>query len=255
MFGDDDVVLPVRREHPTGVEAQAERGDVRPYLEVGWNVIGAVRVLTIDGVPRVALVAERVAEILPSRGRVIELVGGRILPEPVAAVIAEPELPGHRTERHADAVAHALSVDFEQMLLMLNPQDGCLDIGWHREIGGRALVEIKPAVRPHHQELPVVPILMRQPLHGDLWRRRIVQVVLDMVVAEDSLPFGDKQRAVGEGDTIWRIHPFEEFLDLAVAALIDDGIDRVVGPLAVPLAPTAMDRASCKSPAHNSILK
>ena len=55
--------------------------------------------------------------------------------------------------------------------------------------------------------------------------RRIVEVVLDVVVAPDLREFGDVERAVLEGDAVRAVQALGDGLDLALSVLLDDRVD------------------------------
>jgi hypothetical protein len=57
------------------------------------------------GVGGVALMAERIAEVLARPRHAIELVGGQVVAEHVAAVVGEPERAVDRAPVEADGVA------------------------------------------------------------------------------------------------------------------------------------------------------
>ena len=61
--------------------------------------------------------------------------------------------------------------------------------------------------------------------HGRL--RRVVEIVLDLLDLGDLRQFGDVERAVLEGEAVRPIEAGGQHLDLALAVLVDDGIDLV----------------------------
>jgi hypothetical protein len=62
--------------------------------------------------------------------------------------------------------------------------------------------------------------------------RRIVEIVLDLVDLRQLRQFHDVERAVLEGDAVRPVEPRGDDLHLALAALVDDGIDLVLQPRA-----------------------
>src|SRR5438105_12928432 len=59
----------------------------------------------------------------------------------------------------------------------------------------------------------------------NLGLRRIVQLVLDAVVACYSIALGDVERALAERDSVRRVEALENGLDLALAAAIDHRVN------------------------------
>src|SRR5439155_5759768 len=57
--------------------------------------------------------------------------------------------------------------------------------------------------------------------------RRVVQDVLDLVDLGDLRQLGDVERAVLEGEAVRTVEAGGQHLDLALAVLVDDGIDLV----------------------------
>ncbi len=78
-----------------------------PSLAAGAREFAARALRAELGIGRVALVAERKAEVLAAARDVVELVGGQVVAEQVAAVVGEPERAVGRVPVEADRVAHA----------------------------------------------------------------------------------------------------------------------------------------------------
>ena len=70
-------------------------------------------------------------------------------------------------------------------------------------------------------------LILRQIVVNDDWLRRVVEVVLDLFDLRDSGELRDIQRAILEGQAVRPIKPRVDRLDLAVAILLDDGVDLV----------------------------
>jgi hypothetical protein len=151
--------------------------------------------------------AERIAEMLALVRRAVELVRRAIVAEPVAAVVGEPQLMGHGMERQSHAVAHALSILLEHFRRWIDAQDRGLQIVRQADVERRALVEIEPTVGAEGEVLPEMVGLLRQPIDDHLRRRRAVEVVLDVVEADDALALGDEQSAVLEGEAVRGLSP------------------------------------------------
>jgi len=83
-------------------------------------------------------------------------------------------------------------------------------------------------------ELPeVAGLLVRVEVIDDhLGLRRIVELVLDAVIARDAAALGDEQRALMEDNPVRCIEVLEQYLRLALAALVDDRVHLVQLPRA-----------------------
>jgi hypothetical protein len=69
---------------------------------------------------------------------------------------------------------------------------------------------------------------LRQPIEYHFGLRRLVELVLDIVEANDPFAFGDIERTVAKGDPVGRGEALGDVLDFAVVAAIDDGQHLVV---------------------------
>jgi hypothetical protein len=91
----------------------------------------------------------------------------------------------------------------------------------------RADVEVEFVVGSDGQELPPVRLIARQVVVDDRRLRRVAEVVLDIVDLRDLVQLRDVERAIVERDAIRPVQTRHQRLDLALAVLVGDGIDRV----------------------------
>ena len=73
-------------------------------------------------------------------------------------------------------------------------------------------------------------LVLRQVLDDYGRLRRVVEIVLDVIDLRELGQLHDVERAVLEGDAVGAIEAGSNNLDLALAALVDDGIDLVEQP-------------------------
>ncbi len=224
---DEDVVLVLGREHLARVEAHADRRDVRAELERRRRELLARAVLAELGIERVALVAVGVAEVLSLARRHVQRVVRRVVAQPVASMVGEPELSGLRMKIEADRVAHALHIGLGDARLGIDTRNRRLEIRRHDDVARRADVVVELAVGSEREELPEMAwlVLWIEAVDDDLGRGRIVELVLDAVVARDAMVLGDVQRALAEDDTVRRLHALEQGLHFALAAAVDDRVN------------------------------
>src|SRR6266852_5398383 len=89
-------------------------------------------------VGNIALMAIGVAEMLARLGDPVELVVRQLLRQPVAAVVGEVELLGHRMEIEADRVAHAAHIGFRAAAVEIDAPDLAVGLGRQADVTGRA---------------------------------------------------------------------------------------------------------------------
>lgn len=201
MFGDEDAVAVLGGELAAGVEAHAERGDVRAELLRRWGEVAAGALCAEFGVGDVAAVAVGKAEVQAGRGGAVQLVGRAVVAEPVAAVVGEPQFAAGGVPVEADAVAHAVGEGVRFAAVRAHAQDrrvatggGFADVAW----GADRYVE--PAVRAEAEVFPAVVGFPGQVVADDGRRRRGVDAAVDVVEAQDAVDGGDVQGAVAPGD-------------------------------------------------------
>src|SRR3989454_5705115 len=94
-----------------------------------------------------AVVAVREAEMLAGLGDAIELVFGQVLRQPVAAVLGEVELLGHRVPVEADGIPDASRVDLRAAAVEVEPPDLRVGGGRFTDVARRADVDVELLVR------------------------------------------------------------------------------------------------------------
>ena len=114
VLGDEDRAAVVRREHRAR-RRSACRGRPRARRACApagrTPRTGAAR--RTRGSATLARVAEREAEVQPGAVARLSSSARHVVPELVAAVVGEPELPGRRVPVEADGVAHPACEDLE----------------------------------------------------------------------------------------------------------------------------------------------
>src|SRR5262252_2269187 len=101
MARDEDRIAIRGREHAAGIEAHAERAGMRADQRDRRLEFAALSSPTELVVWHVALVAKRVAEMLPGLGHPVELVVGDVLGQPITPVVGEIKLLGRGMEIEA----------------------------------------------------------------------------------------------------------------------------------------------------------
>src|SRR5204863_9289551 len=95
----------------SGIEAHAERSDVRAELLRGRLEFRAIAAAAEFRVGQVALVAVRKAEMHPGARRVVQFVRRQVVAQPVAAVVGEPEFARARMPVEADGIPDSFAVN------------------------------------------------------------------------------------------------------------------------------------------------
>src|SRR5215203_4505307 len=122
--GDEDRVLVLGREHVACIETHAEGGGMGPEQRDRRLVVVAGMTPAMFRVGEIALVAERIAEVLLARcGDAVELVLRHVLRDPVAAIVGEVELLRRRVPVETDGVAHALHDHFHAAAVEIHATD------------------------------------------------------------------------------------------------------------------------------------
>src|SRR5216684_4705630 len=220
---DEDRVAILGGEHLSGIEAHAERGGMRAEqrhrrLELAARAAPAELI-----VGNIALMAIGVAEMLARLGDPVELVVRQLLRQPVAAVVGEVELLGHRMEIEADRIAHAAHIGFRAAAVEIDAPDLAVGLGRQADVTGRADIDVELVVWPHRDEFPAMRLVIGELVVDDDRLRRIVEIVLDLLELRDPGAFGDVERAVVEGEAVGPIQAGGKDLELALAVLLDHG--------------------------------
>src|SRR5262245_7432502 len=103
-----------------------------------------------------------------------------------------------------DGVAHTLDVVLGNAGRGVDPPDGRLKIRWHDDTDWRDDVLVELAFGSEGEDFPdVARLLFRiEAVDHDLRLRRIVELVLEAVVARNAVALGDVERALVEGDSV-----------------------------------------------------
>src|SRR5688500_4223672 len=123
MLRDEYPATVLGREHGAVVEPHPERGDVRAQLPGRRLELRAGAPIAEFRIGDVALMAERVAEVEAGARRSVELVGGHVVAQLVAAVVREPESAGLGVPVEADRVPYAGGEDLEARPVRVHPRD------------------------------------------------------------------------------------------------------------------------------------
>src|SRR6266852_2769565 len=150
----------------------------------------------------VALMAERVAEVLPDFRPSIELVLRHVFRQPVARVFGEVKLVRPGAKIHSDDLSYPPSDHLRAAAVEVDAPDLCMGVRWHADVARRANLEIELVVGPDGQKLPAVRLVLRKVTIDDRRLRRVVEVVLDLFDPRDLGQLGDVERAVVKGDPI-----------------------------------------------------
>ena len=157
--------------------------------------------------------------MLAELGDVVELVARHVVAQPVAGVLAEPQVAGARIDRAADAVADA---DRHQLGRAVRRIDAAIlrQAGRRQaDVAGRPERDVEPALAVGHQVLPAMRHVGRHVVVDDLAVRRLVEVGLGIVVFVELVDVDHVERAVHEGDAGRHAQAGDEGLHHLLAAL------------------------------------
>ena len=227
MARDDDRVLVGFREHVAGIEAHAQRCDVRTHQSDRRGVVLAVFAPAEFLIDDVALQAVGRAEMFTGLGDAVEFVFRHRLRQPVAAVVGEVHLLVFRVPVEADRVAHAAHVNLGARTIQIHPPDLAMVLVMQHVVAGLSDRNIELVVRPDGDELPAMGFVLWKLVIDHDRLRRAVQIVLDLFDLGDLRQFGDIERAVLECDAVRTIEARGDDLDRPLAVLVLDTIDLV----------------------------
>ena len=171
-----------------------------PSLAAGARELAARALRAELRIGRVALVAERIAEVLAGARHAIELVGRQIVAEHVAAVVGEPERAVDRAPVEADRVAHAARDRLDRAAVDVHALDHAVAIVRQADVARRADRHVELAVGTEGDEAPAVVRLRGKAVADDHRRRRRGELVVDAVEAQHARQRADEERAVAVGD-------------------------------------------------------
>ncbi|MGY4432102.1 hypothetical protein ACVWWO_004579 [Bradyrhizobium sp. F1.13.1] len=217
--------LVLGRELVAGIELHAERSDVSTEVQHRRRELGAFVAHRELGIRQVTLVAVGIAEVLADLADHVQLVRGQIVADPVAGILGEPELAGARIDVAADRVANAERVDFRIAGLGIDAAD-LRDAGrGHADVEGRSERNVEPAFLVDRDVLPAMRGIGRHVVIDDLALAGIVELVLDVVVADQLVDRDDVERTVLDGQTRGHVQPLEDGLDLFLSVVVLDRVN------------------------------
>src|SRR5690606_34281994 len=111
VLGDEQCATVALWKTFAAVEVDAERGDVGAQSEYRRRKVGAVAAVAELGVAHTAGMAVRKTEVLAAPADAVDLVVRAVVAQPVAAVVAEPQLPAAGLPVEAHRVADAQRLD------------------------------------------------------------------------------------------------------------------------------------------------
>src|SRR5215468_7748708 len=176
---------------------------------------------------KIALIAERRAEMFADLRHAIELVFRNVLGGPVAAVVGEVELLVGRIPVEADRIPYALRDYFHAAAVEIDSTDLGVRVGRHAVVTRLTDRDVELVVGTDADELPAMRFILRQVVVDHRKFGRVVEVVLDLLRLRDLRQLGDVERAVLEREAVRSIETRVEHLDLALAVLLDDGMHLV----------------------------
>ena len=132
----------------------------------------------------------------------------------------------------ADGVANALRDRLHAGAVEVDAAHGGVAFRRQAVVTGLPDLEVELVVGADGDVFPAVRLILRQTVEDDGRLRRIVEIVLDLVDLRELGQLHDVERAVLEGDAVRAVEPRGDDLHLALAALVDDGIDLVLQPRA-----------------------
>jgi hypothetical protein len=160
--------------------------------------------------------------LLAGLAQTVQLVVGQVLGQPVALVVGEPELARLGVEVEAHGVAHAARHDLHPAPVEVDAADVRVVLrGRLADVAGRAHRHVELAVRPDLDELPAVGDDAGQLVVDEDTLLRLVQRVLDVVVARDGLGGRHVERPLVELDKGGK----REVKTLAEKLMLPNGIE------------------------------
>ena len=136
----------------------------------------------------------------------------------------------------ADTVADAFGVGLESGPVRLHPEDRGGLRRRRADVAGRANRDVEHVVRSEGNELPGMALIrIRQVVEDGDWLGRCVEVLLDVVEAEDLARGGHVQCAVPHRNAIGLAQAAgdgQDLIGLVIAVAVDDRVDvaHVLGP-------------------------
>src|SRR4030095_3850030 len=148
-------------------------------------------------------------EVEAGRRRTVELIRRYVLAQPVAPVVREPELPGHRVPGEADRVANARGKDFTARAIGIHPGDRRVAL-LIADVAGRTERHVELAVGSEGDVLPGMVALGRKSVTDYNRLRWRVELSLDAVVTQDALELCDVQSTIVKRDAVGQRQPLPD---------------------------------------------
>ena len=168
-------------------------------------------------------VGEAVEGAFLALGDPVELVLRPVVAGPVAAVVGEPQLLGHRVPVEPDCVADPACHDLHAGSVGVVAADLAVDAGIDlADVAVRADLHVELSVWSERDVFPVVMNRVREiELVGQFDRLAgIVELVLDIVVAEHLVDGEHVERAVLEGEPVGLGQPCQQVLASRLPSLL-----------------------------------
>lgn len=229
VFGDEDLLAVAGGEHAAGIEAHAEGGYMGAKLHLRRDELFAASLHPVLRVGDVPSVPVRETEMEPGFGGAIEFVRGPIVPQPVAAVVGEPEFAAAGMPVEADGVAHPMGKDLQVAAVRVHAHDR--SEAWIlllADVAGGSHRDVEFVVRPEADELPAVVTLVRErgiDDHRFWWRP---QPGFDVIKAQDAIDLRHVKGAFTKSHTVRRAQSAgddEHFVGLLVVVAVDQSVD------------------------------
>jgi hypothetical protein len=184
VFGDEDIVLVLCRELIAGVELHAKRSHVGAQIDHRRRELTAFVAHREFRVGNIALMAMRIAGILPQPADVIELVTWCVVAQPVACILGEPVVAGTWIDIAADAVPHTKSRDLRQICLEIDMSDLGHAGRWNANVEWQSKQNVHPSVLVRDQVFPSMRDVGRHVVLNHDRLRHLVEIDLGITVTK-----------------------------------------------------------------------
>ena len=223
MFGNEYLSTVFRREHATGVKPQAQGGRVGGQFPCRWMKFSFRCLVAEYGVGDIFSVKEGEPEMPACRRGVVQLVRGKIVPQPVPAVVGEPQFAGLRVPVKPHGISHALGEHLEARAVRIHAHDGGkAAILLPADIAGSPHGNIEFFIGTETDKFPPVMAMGGKAVvhHGIGGAGR--QVVDNVIEPDDPVNLRHKKVAVLEGHTVGHAQPLGQddrpvYLEIPVA--------------------------------------
>ena len=226
MLGDEGVGAVFRRKLLAAVEMHPERRHVG--AETHHRLLVGRRCLAFEirrAVGAAAVIGK--TEVKAGAGRVVELVGGRIVAHAIGAVVGEIELAGRRVKIHAHRIAHAAGKHPGGAAAGVEAQDGTLQAAHAADVAGRADGDEYPTVRAEGDVAPAVGGLVGKAVEQNARLGAAGGSEIGDSEADHPVLFGHEQATVPPGDAVRHVEASDHRKD-GVGEVVAIGIDNGV---------------------------